>query len=109
MAENLKTIQKNAKKNKEIVTELDKLGVQDMKVLNSQVAELKGELDNLKAEWDEYKKPIADEIFEQKQNIADKKVEYQYKTEKIKEIKKEVKETIQELEHKKEMLVYYNN
>ena len=66
MAENLKTIQKAAKKNKKIVTELDKLGVQDMKVLNSQVAEIKKELDDLKAEWDEYKKPIGDEIFEQK-------------------------------------------
>ena len=33
MAENLKTIQKNTKKNKEIVNELEKLGSQNLKVL----------------------------------------------------------------------------
>jgi len=36
-------------------------------------------------------------------------VEYQYKVDKIKDIKREIKETIQELEHKKEMLKYYND
>lgn len=33
-------------------------------------------------------------------------MEYQYKIDKIKDIKKETKEAIQELEHKKEMLTY---
>jgi hypothetical protein len=44
-------------------------------------------LDQLRAEWEEYKKPLKDEIFETKQQIADKRVEYTYKAEKIKEIK----------------------
>jgi len=48
----------------------------------------------LKEEWNEYKKPIADEIMDSKQNISDMKVEYTYKTEKIKEIKKEIKEAV---------------
>lgn len=107
--ENLKTIQKAANKNKEILSELEKLGNQDMRVLQQEVGELTHALEELKAEWDEYKKPLNDEIFEQKQNISDKKVEYQYKVDKIKEIKKEIKATIQDLEHKKEMLKYYNN
>ena len=80
-----------------------------MRVLQQEVGELTHALEELKAEWDEYKKPLNDEIFEQKQNISDKKVEYQYKVDKIKEIKKEIKETIQDLEHKKDMLKYYNN
>ena len=109
MAEQLKQSQKVNKKNKEIVTELSKLESQNLRVLQGQVGELHKELDDLKAEWDEYKKPINEEIFEQKQNISDKKVEYQYKVDKIKEIKKEIKDAIQELEHKKEMLKYYND
>ena len=108
MAENLKSITKVNNKNKEILNELAKLGSQDMKALQHEVGELSKALEELKAEWDEYKKPINEEIFEQKQNISDKKVEYQYKVDKIKEIKKEIKEALQDLEHKKEMLKYYN-
>lgn len=108
MAEQLKTLQKTAKKNKEITQELEKLGTQNMKVLQGQVGELHKELNDLKAEWEEYTKPINQEIFSKKQDITDRKVEYQYKIDKIKDIKKEIKETVQELEHKKEMLAYYN-
>ena len=108
MAENLKSITKVNNKNKDILNELAKLGSQDMKALQHEVGELSKALEELKAEWDEYKKPINEEIFEQKQNISDKKVEYQYKVDKIKEIKKEIKEALQDLEHKKDMLKYYN-
>jgi len=108
MAENLKSVTKVNNKNKEILNELAKLGSQDMKALQHEVGELSKALEELKAEWDEYKKPINEEIFEQKQNISDKKVEYQYKVDKIKEIKKEIKEALQDLEHKKDMLKYYN-
>ena len=72
------------------------------------MGELKKELDVLKDEWNEFKKPISEEILQQKQDISDRKVEYQYKLDKIKDIKKEIKETVQELEHKKEMVVYLN-
>ena len=108
MAENLKSVTKVNNKNKEILNELDKLGSQDMKALQHEVGELSKALVELKAVWDEYKTPINEEIFEQKQNISDKKVEYQYKVDKIKEIKKEIKEALQDLEHKKDMLKYYN-
>jgi len=108
MTDQLKSQQKAVKKNKEIVAELDKLAGSDLKVLQAGVGELNKELDKLKEEWNEYKKPIADEIQQEKQGISDKKVEYQYKIDKIKELKKEVKETIQDLEHKKEMIAYLN-
>lgn len=52
------------------------------------------ELDDLKVEWEEYKKPINEEIFDKKQEIQDKRIEYQYKNDKIKAIKKEIKEAI---------------
>ena len=65
------------------------------------MGKIKGELDELKDQWNEFKKPIADEIAAEKQDISDKKVEYKYKLEKIKDIKKDVKETLTELEHKK--------
>ena len=73
-------------------------------MLSGQVSEIQKELDELKAEWDEYKKPINEEIASKKQDISSTKVEYKYKVDKIRDIKKEVKETIQQLEHKKEML-----
>lgn len=104
MADQLKTQQKNVKKNKEIITELKKLEGQDLKVLQAAVGTLHTELDELKEEWNEYKKPIADELANEKQGIADKRVEYQYKMDKIKDIKREVKEAIETLQHKKEMI-----
>lgn len=108
MAENLKAITKVNNKNKDVLSEMTKLKGQNMKVLQSEVGELTQALEVLKDEWNEFKKPIADDIQEQKQLISDKKVEYQYKVDKIKDIKKEIKEIIQDLEHKKEVLVYYN-
>mmetsp|Transcript_14885 Transcript_14885/g.14472 ORF Transcript_14885/g.14472 Transcript_14885/m.14472 type:complete len:84 (+) Transcript_14885:1715-1966(+) len=43
---------------------------------------------------------------DKKQEINDKRVEYQYKNDKIKDLKKEIKETIAEVEHKKEVLTF---
>ena len=63
MAENLRTIQREVKKKREIVQELTNLGNQDLKVLQQQVGEIKKELDDLNEEWADYKKPINDEIF----------------------------------------------
>lgn len=63
-------------------------------------------MEELKSEWDEYKKPINEEIFGKKQEINEKRIEYQYKNDKIKGIKKEIKEAISELDHKKEMLLF---
>ena len=63
----------------------------------------------LKEEWNEFKKPITDEIATKKQDISSTKVEYKYKIDKIKDIKKEVKEAILLLEEKKENLKYMNS
>lgn len=106
LADNLKKLQKATKKKKEVLVELEKLGGQDLKVLQTEVAGLNKELEELQHEWEEYKKPINEEIFEKKQEINEKRIEYQYKNEKIKGIKKEIKEAIQELEHKKQMLQF---
>lgn len=67
---------------------------------------MKRELEELRSEWEEYKKPINEEIFEKKQAINDKRVEYQYKAEKIKGIKREVKDAIAELDHKRQTLQF---
>ena len=67
---------------------------------------LKKELDELKNEWEEYKKPINDEIMGKKQQIQEKRVEYQYKNEKIKALKKEIKDAIGEIDHKRQMLQF---
>jgi chromosome segregation ATPase len=64
------------------------------------------ELQNLRDEWEEYKKPIKEEIFETKQQISDKRVEFQYKADKIKELKKELKQAVQDIEHKKKVYAY---
>lgn len=66
MASNLKTVQKTVKKKKEVLKEVDKLQGQDLRVLQTEVAEINGELEQLKEEWEEYKKPIKEEIFETK-------------------------------------------
>ena len=68
--------------------------------------QLNQELETLKEEWDEYKRPIDDEIFENKQSLADRRVEYQYKNDKIKELKKDFKQAISDSEHKKKVLSY---
>lgn len=67
---------------------------------------INSELEGLKEEWESYKKVANDEIFEVKQDIADKRVEYTYKNEKIKELKKEFKSTVGEIEHKKQVLTF---
>lgn len=77
-----------------------------MRVLQSEVSGLNKELEELKAEWEEYKKPINDEIQDKKQEMQELKIEYGFKAEKIKAIKKQIKDTIQELEHKKKTLIY---
>lgn len=103
MAGNLKNVQKTVKKKKEVLKEVEKLQGQDLRVLQSEVAAINGELEQLKEEWEEYKKPIKEEIFETKQAITDKKVEYQYKSDKIKELKRELKSAAADIEHKKKV------
>lgn len=41
-----------------------------------------------------------------KQEISDKRVEYRYKQEKIKNLKQEFKGVVQEIEHKKKILEF---
>jgi hypothetical protein len=45
-------------------------------VLQTEVSGLKKELDDLKTEWEEYKKPINEEIFDKKQELNEKRIEY---------------------------------
>jgi len=106
LADNLKKVQKVAKKKKEIITELEKLRGQDVNVLKKEVAEINTELEQLREEWESYKKGATDEILEVKQDIQDKRIEYNYKNEKIKELKKEFKQTVTEIEHKKQVMQY---
>ncbi len=65
----MKRMQKVAKKKKEVLSELEKLKGQDMRVLQNEVGQVKKELEELRNEWEEYKKPINEEIFEKKQEI----------------------------------------
>lgn len=45
-------------------------------MLQNEVNGVKRELEDLRNEWEEYKKPINEEIFEKRQEIQDKRVEY---------------------------------
>lgn len=94
------------KKNREVLKEVEKLQGQDLTCLQDEVAQINTDLDQLREEWDEYKKPISDEIFNEKQAITDKKVEYGYKQEKISLLKKEFKQSLGDAEHKKEVIDY---
>ena len=106
MAQTLKTVQKSVKKKKEVLKEVEKLAGQDLRVLQQEVGAINSELETLKEEWEEYKKPIKEEIFETKQQISDKRVEYQYKADKIKELKKELKQAVSDIEHKKKVFQF---
>jgi predicted nuclease with TOPRIM domain len=77
-----------------------------LRVLQGETAGLNEELEKLKTEWDEYKKPINEEIFANKQMLNERKVEYQYKNEKIKDLKKDFKKAVEDLEHKKKVHEY---
>jgi len=99
-------VQKSVKKKKEVLKEVEKLAGQDLRVLQQEVGAINAELETLKEEWEEYKKPIKEEIFETKQQISDKRVEYQYKADKIKELKKELKQAVTDIEHKKKVFQF---
>ena len=86
LASSLKKNKLEVKKKKEVFKEVEKLQGQDLRVLQSEVAQMNEELQNLRDEWEEYKKPIKEEIYETKQQISDKRVEYQYKEQKIKDL-----------------------
>lgn len=45
-------------------------------MLQNEVSQVKKELEDLRNEWEEYKKPINEEIFDKKQEINEKRVEY---------------------------------
>ena len=77
-----------------------------MRVLQAKVGEINNELEELKEQWEEFKKPINEEIVMAKQEISDKRVEYRYKQEKIKNLKQEFKAVVQEIAHKKQILEY---
>jgi phenylalanyl-tRNA synthetase alpha subunit len=69
LTEQLKRVQKAAKKKKEVLQEIDKLGGQDLRVLQGEVNGVKKELEELREQWEEYKKPINDEILGKRQEI----------------------------------------
>ena len=75
-------------------------------MLRAEVGEINKELEQLREEWESYKKGATDEIQEVKQEIQDKRIEYNYKNEKVKELKKEFKQTVQEIEHKKQVMQF---
>lgn len=77
-----------------------------MRVLQAEVGAINNELEELKEQWEEFKKPINEEIVMAKQEISDKRVEYRYKQEKIKNLKQEFKAVVQETEHKKKILEF---
>jgi hypothetical protein len=49
-----------------VLKEVEKLAGQDLRVLQQEVGAINSELETLKEEWEEYKKPIKEEIFETK-------------------------------------------
>ena len=67
---------------------------------------INNELEELKEQWEEFKKPINEEIVMAKQEISDKRVEYRYKQDKIKNLKQEFKSVVGEIEHKKKILEF---
>ena len=75
-------------------------------MLQSEVAGITADLEQLREEWEEYKKPISDEIFNEKQAISDKRVEYGYKQEKTATLKREFKQALADAEHKKAVITY---
>jgi predicted nucleic acid-binding Zn-ribbon protein len=67
LAGNLKRDKAELKKKREVLKEVEKLAGQDLRVLQQEVSQMNDELTNLRDEWEEYKKPIKEEIFETKQ------------------------------------------
>lgn len=47
----------------------------------AKVNELESELASLQKQWDEYKKPLVEEIQETQEEVKEKRVEYQFKKE----------------------------
>lgn len=91
---------------KELLSEIEKCEQTDIAQLETEVTTAQVELDGLKAQWNEYQKPINDEIASTKSKLKDMRIEYGYKAEKIKDIKKDIKKSMKELKYKQEMMTF---
>jgi chromosome segregation ATPase len=91
---------------KELLNEIEKCEQTDIAQLEAEVSNAQVELDGLRVQWKEYQKPINDEIASTKNKLKDMRIEYGYKAEKIKEIKKDIKKSMKELKYKQEMMAF---
>ena len=66
---------------------------------------LRGELDDAERELAVFRAEF-ERIDAEWQALSDKRVEYQYKGDKIKELKKELKQAVTDIEHKKKVYAY---
>lgn len=72
--------------------------------LDQEVQELESKFSELHKQLEDYQKPIEEEIYTRKTKLKDMKLEYGFKQEQIKDIKKQIKKSLAELKYKKEML-----
>ena len=94
------------KKKKDLFTELETLQTQGIGGLDQEISELEGKLRDLQKQLEDYKQPIQEEILHKKEKLKDMKLEYNYKHDQIKDIKKQIKKSLAELKYKKEMLKF---
>lgn len=94
------------KKKKELLAELEALQSKGVKGLDEELKDLEDKYGDLRRQLDDYQKPLEEEIYRKKNKLKDMKLEYSFKHEQIKEIKKNIKKSLAELKYKKEMLKF---
>jgi len=97
---------KEWKKKKDLLQELKTVETNGIEKLDEEVKELEGKFDGLHQQLEEYQKPLEEEIYTKKNKLKDMKLEYGFKHDQIKEIKKNIKKSLAELKYKKEMLKF---
>ncbi|CAI2361871.1 unnamed protein product [Moneuplotes crassus] len=94
------------KKKKDMLSELESLQQKGIAGLDQEIADLEAKFSELQKQLDEYQKPIEEEIRTGNEELQDMKLEYGFKANQIKDIKKQIKKALAELKYKKEMLKF---
>ena len=72
----------------------------------AKVNELESELASLQKQWDEYKKPLVEEIQETQEEVKEKRVEYQFKKEQVLQMRADISRATKEMAYKEELMQF---
>jgi hypothetical protein len=99
-----KELQDYAARKHEITTALsDPNRVEDLK---KEEKTLTGQIEEIKSAWVDIKQHLEQELEKKKHVLGERKIEYQYKADQIKQMKKEISDSLREMKYKEELIKF---